>query len=84
MLVFPIFVSVKLISISFVSSELQQIKPLFAVAQAFMEHVPQGVRVIVRLFLKAGVKSKGNSGVHRTSVVGGWRDKAHLSSQTEI
>lgn len=48
----------------------------FAGAQAFMEDVPQGVRVIVRFFLKAGVKSKGNSGVHRISDVGGWHQQS--------
>lgn len=42
----------------------------FAVAPAFMEYSPQGVRVIVCLFLKAGVKSKDHSLMRRTSVVG--------------
>lgn len=42
----------------------------FAVAPAFMENVPQGDRVIVCLFLKAGVKSKDLSWMHRTRDVG--------------
>lgn len=42
----------------------------FAVAPAFMENVPQGVRVIVCLFLKAGVKSKDHSWMNRIRDVG--------------
>lgn len=42
----------------------------FAVAPAFMECIPKGVRVIVCLFLKAGVKSKDHSWMNCTSDVG--------------
>lgn len=42
----------------------------FVVAPAFMGNVPQGVRVIVCLFLKAGGKPKHHSWKQRTSDVG--------------
>lgn len=69
MLVFPTFVSVSSFPSHLSHLSCNRLSP-FAVAPAFIEYVPQGVRVIVCLFLKAGVESKDHSWMHRTGDVG--------------